>query len=80
MHVCVCVCVCVCVRRVIITQVWEVASGYCVKTLSGHTQWVRHVAIGPTGSLYASCSDEQVRARVRTCVCVCLCVCVCVCV
>ena len=40
---------------------WEVATGYCVKTYTGHREWVRMVRILPglDGSLMASCSNDQ---------------------
>jgi platelet-activating factor acetylhydrolase IB subunit alpha len=39
---------------------WEVATGYCVKTYTGHREWVRMVRILPLdGSLMASCSNDQ---------------------
>eukprot|EP01135_Chromosphaera_perkinsii_P001348 Nk52_evm75s164 gene=Nk52_evmTU75s164 len=31
-------------------KVWETASGYCVRTLGGHTDWVRMVRIGYSSS------------------------------
>ena len=33
---------------------------YCVKTLQGHSDWVRKISINPTGTLIASCSNDQV--------------------
>ena len=38
---------------------WEVATGYCVKTYTGHREWVRMVRVIPDGSLFASCSNDQ---------------------
>uniref|UniRef100_T1I273 WD_REPEATS_REGION domain-containing protein n=1 Tax=Rhodnius prolixus TaxID=13249 RepID=T1I273_RHOPR len=32
---------------------------YCVKTLSGHREWVRQVRISPDGTLVASASNDQ---------------------
>ena len=42
-------------------KMWEVATGYCVKTYTGHREWVRMVRILPglDGSLMASCSNDQ---------------------
>ena len=41
-------------------KMWEVATGYCVKTYTGHREWVRMVRILPLdGSLMASCSNDQ---------------------
>lgn len=38
---------------------WEVATGYCVKTFQGHREWVRKVRVSPDGVLIASCSNDQ---------------------
>ena len=41
-------------------KMWEVATGYCVKTYTGHREWVRMIRILPLdGSLMASCSNDQ---------------------
>jgi platelet-activating factor acetylhydrolase IB subunit alpha len=32
---------------------------YCVKTLSGHREWVRMVRVSPDGAFIASCSNDQ---------------------
>lgn len=32
---------------------------YCVKTYTGHREWVRMVRASPDGSLIASCSNDQ---------------------
>ena len=40
-------------------QVWETATGYCVKTYSGHREWVRMVRVHADGDLIASCSNDQ---------------------
>lgn len=37
----------------------QVASGYCVKTFTGHQEWVRCVRPSPDGSLLASCSNDH---------------------
>ena len=42
-------------------RVWEVASGYCVKTFTGHAEWVREVVPSDDGALLVSCSMDQVR-------------------
>lgn len=39
-------------------KVWEVATGYCVRTYSGHREWVRMVRVYGD-SLIASCSNDQ---------------------
>ena len=41
-------------------KVWEVATGFCVKTLQGHNEWVRKIAISHDGQVLASCSNDQV--------------------
>ena len=38
---------------------WETATGYCVKTYSGHREWVRMVRVHADGDLIASCSNDQ---------------------
>jgi len=40
-------------------KIWEVATGYCVKTLTGHREWVRMARVSPCGELIASCSNDQ---------------------
>jgi platelet-activating factor acetylhydrolase IB subunit alpha len=40
-------------------KVWEAASGFCVKTLTGHTDWVRCLAASADGSLLASGGSDQ---------------------
>ena len=34
-------------------------SSYCVKTLTGHREWVRQIRMSPDGLLLASCSNDQ---------------------
>ncbi|KAK6026576.1 WD domain, G-beta repeat protein [Ostertagia ostertagi] len=41
-------------------KLWEVASGYCVHTFRGHSEWVRMVRVSPDGVLFASASNDQV--------------------
>ena len=38
---------------------WETATGYCVKTYTGHREWVRMVRVHADGDLIASCSNDQ---------------------
>ncbi|CAM9416594.1 unnamed protein product [Choristocarpus tenellus] len=40
-------------------KIWEVATGYCVRTLVGHTEWVRRVALSDDGELVASCGNDH---------------------
>ncbi|KAG8801925.1 protein with putative role during mitosis [Serendipita sp. 399] len=40
-------------------RVWDVASGQCVKTIHGHSEWVRYVVPSDDGKLYASASDDH---------------------
>ena len=40
-------------------KIWEVATGYCIRTLTGHRDWVRQVRVFFDGSLMASCSNDQ---------------------
>ena len=35
-------------------------SSYCIKTFTGHREWVRMVRVNQDGSLLASCSNDQV--------------------
>jgi len=37
---------------------WEVATGHCVRTISGHTDWVRSVIPSIDGRFLVSCSDD----------------------
>ena len=38
---------------------WEVASGFCIKTFTGHSDWVRCISISLNGDLLASGSSDQ---------------------
>jgi WD40 repeat protein len=40
-------------------RVWDVASGQCLRTLTGHTNWVRCVALTPEGRMAVSASDDR---------------------
>jgi len=40
-------------------RLWQAPSGMLLRTLQGHTDWVRSVAFSPDGSLLASSSDDQ---------------------
>ena len=48
-----CVGMCIC-------MVSCVTYSYCVKTYTGHREWVRMVRVNHDGSLLASCSNDQV--------------------
>ncbi|KAJ5125285.1 hypothetical protein N7448_004613 [Penicillium atrosanguineum] len=41
-------------------RIWDVTTGYCVKTLQGHAAWVRDVAPSPDGRFLFSAGDDQV--------------------
>lgn len=38
---------------------WEVATGYCVRTLSGHSDWVKCLSLSIDGELIASGGHDQ---------------------
>lgn len=40
-------------------RIWDVSTGYCVKTLRGHTEWVRDVCPSPDGRFLLSAGDDQ---------------------
>ncbi|NEQ53166.1 MAG: hypothetical protein F6K11_24015 [Leptolyngbya sp. SIO3F4] len=40
-------------------RIWDVASSYCVKVLTGHRHWVRTVAFSPNGTMLASGADDK---------------------
>jgi len=39
-------------------KLWELATGYCKKTFSGHSEWVRRAISSEKGDLIASCSSD----------------------
>lgn len=41
-------------------KIWDVTTGYCVKTLDGHSAWVRDVVPSPDGRFLFSAGDDQV--------------------
>lgn len=51
----------ICVRWYILISVRHgiFLSSYCVKTFTGHREWVRMVRVNADGSLVASCSNDQ---------------------
>ncbi|KAI9500570.1 platelet-activating factor acetylhydrolase, isoform Ib, alpha subunit A [Coemansia spiralis] len=40
-------------------KIWEVATGYCVKTLAGHNDWVRSVDVAADARLLCTASNDQ---------------------
>ncbi|OMJ14327.1 Nuclear distribution protein PAC1, partial [Smittium culicis] len=40
-------------------KIWEFSSGYCVKTISGHSEWVRHVSVSEDSKLLITASNDQ---------------------
>ncbi|VDK59151.1 unnamed protein product [Anisakis simplex] len=40
-------------------KMWEVTSGYCVRTFLGHHEWIRMVRVYHDGSMFASCSNDH---------------------
>ncbi|GBG34061.1 Nuclear distribution protein PAC1-1 [Hondaea fermentalgiana] len=40
-------------------KVWDSTSGYCLRTLTGHDDWVRKLAVHRGSSLLATCSSDQ---------------------
>jgi len=38
---------------------WEISTGYCVRTFTGHREWIRMVRPNLDGSILASCSNDQ---------------------
>jgi platelet-activating factor acetylhydrolase IB subunit alpha len=40
-------------------KIWDVSTGYCVRTLEGHTAWVRDVFPSPDGRFLLSAGDDM---------------------
>lgn len=40
-------------------RIWDVSTGYCVRTLSGHAEWVRDVCPSVDGRYLLSASDDR---------------------
>ena len=38
---------------------WEVSSGFCNKTYSGHTDWVKCLSVSLDGNMFASGGSDQ---------------------
>jgi platelet-activating factor acetylhydrolase IB subunit alpha len=41
-------------------RIWDVTTGYCVKTLRGHTEWVRTVTPSADGRFLLSAGNDQI--------------------
>lgn len=41
-------------------RVWDVTTGYCVKTIQGHVDWVRDVSPSHDGRFFASAGNDRV--------------------
>jgi platelet-activating factor acetylhydrolase IB subunit alpha len=39
-------------------KVWDVNTGYCSKTLHGHSEWVRTIAVSSAGDLLLSGGEQ----------------------
>ena len=42
-------------------KIWDINNGRCIKTLSGHTNYVRALALLPNGSLVNCSQDKSVK-------------------
>ncbi|KAJ1759596.1 Lissencephaly-1 [Coemansia sp. RSA 2523] len=40
-------------------KIWELATGYCVKTLSGHSDWVRGLGVSTDSRMLCTASNDQ---------------------
>jgi platelet-activating factor acetylhydrolase IB subunit alpha len=40
-------------------KIWDITTGYCVKTLNGHSGWVRDVCPSPDGRFLVSTGDDM---------------------
>lgn len=40
-------------------RIWDVTTGYCLRTLRGHTDWVRSLSPSPDGRYLASTASDQ---------------------
>ncbi|ROT38305.1 nuclear distribution protein nudF [Sodiomyces alkalinus F11] len=41
-------------------RIWDVSTGYCLRTLKGHVDWVREVCPSPDGRFLLSVGDDRV--------------------
>ena len=44
-----------------ILQIWDVTTGECLKTLAGHTDWVKTLCILPNGLLASGSDDKTIK-------------------
>ncbi|KAK0518649.1 Lissencephaly-1 [Tilletia horrida] len=44
-------------------KLWDLASGYCTRTVTGHAEWVRAAIPSDDGSVFVTCSNDQVSAK-----------------
>lgn len=42
-----------------VIKVWDAVSGQCIKTLTGHDNWIRGLCWSPDGLYLLSCSDDK---------------------
>jgi len=40
-------------------KLWELSTGYCKKTFTGHNEWVRRAIVNESATMIASCSNDQ---------------------
>ncbi|KAJ2716563.1 Lissencephaly-1 [Coemansia spiralis] len=40
-------------------KVWELSTGYCIRTLTGHAAWVRDVSVSPDARMICTASNDQ---------------------
>jgi len=40
-------------------RLWDISTGYCKKTFTGHEGWVRRLSIAKDGQTFVSGSDDQ---------------------
>lgn len=42
-----------------VIKIWDSISGQCLKTLTGHDNWIRGLCWAPNGQFLLSCSDDK---------------------
>lgn len=42
-----------------VIKIWDTSSGQCLKTLTGHDNWIRGLCWAPSGTSLISCSDDK---------------------